>query len=135
MSSAMPHVIPTLRIRDRGTLQHWVEAFGVELHVVYPEQGDHVDHAQLRLGDGWIMAGTAREGGVGQPPGQAGCYWVLEDAADVDAVHARAVAAGATSTMAPSDPEYGGRACALRDREGNFWSFGTYAPDDAQDNA
>lgn len=132
--SVVPYVIPTLRIRDRSTLQHWVDAFGVELHVVYPEHGEHVDHAQLRLGDGWIMAGTPREDDIGQSPGQTSCYWVLEDGADVDAVHARAVAAGATSTMAPHDPDYGGRACSLQDREGNFWSFGTYAPDDAHGN-
>ncbi len=127
----MPYVIPTLRIRERATLQHWVDAFGFQLHAVYPEQGDHVDHAQLRLGDGWIMAGTPREGGVGQQPGQAACYWVLDQPADVDAVHVRALAAGATSIVEPNDPDYGGRGCSLKDREGNLWSFGTYAPKDA----
>jgi uncharacterized glyoxalase superfamily protein PhnB len=124
----MTSVIPTLRIRDRATLDHWVEAFGLELQAIFPEHGEQVDHAQLRLGDGWIMAGTAREAGVGQPPGSGSCYWVLEDAAAVEALHARAVAAGATSLRAPNDPEYGGRECSLKDREGNLWSFGTYAP-------
>ena len=123
----MPTVIPTFRILERRTLDHWVEAFGLELHAVHPEEGDAVDHAQLRLGDGWIMTGTAREG-VGHPPGTGACYWVLDDAAAVDALHARAVAAGATSVRPPNDPDYGGRECSLQDREGNFWSFGTYAP-------
>jgi len=128
----MSSVIPTLRIRDRDTLQHWVDAFGFEIHTIYPEQGDDVDHAQLRLGDGWIMAGTSREGGIGQPPGHSATYWVLDDTADVDAVHARAVTAGATSLAEPHDAEYGGRACSLKDREGNLWSFGTYAPNDVR---
>jgi uncharacterized glyoxalase superfamily protein PhnB len=124
----VPSVIPSLRIRDRSTLEHWVDAFGLELQAVFPEEGDVVDHAQLRLGLGWIMAGSAREGGVGQPPGSGAMYWVLDDAAAVDALHERAVAAGATSIRPPNDPEYGGRECSLQDREGNFWSFGTYAP-------
>ncbi len=124
----MAYVIPTLRIRDRATLQHWGEAFGLKLHAVYPEHGDSVDHAQLRLGTGWIMAGTVREDGPGQPPGQASCYWVLDDPGAVDAIHERALAAGASEIQAPHDPDYGGRACSLADREGNLWSFGTYAP-------
>lgn len=129
----MPSIIPALRVRQRDTLQHWVDAFGLELHAVYPEHGDHVDHAELRLGDGWIMAGSDREGGVGQPPGSAGLYWVLDDEAAVDEIHERAVAAGATSLRPPSAPDYGGRECSLQDREGNLWSFGTYAPGASDD--
>ncbi|WP_026909625.1 VOC family protein [Patulibacter minatonensis] len=124
----MTFVVPTLRIRDRATLQHWIDAFGLELTAVFPETGELVDHAQLRLGDGWVMAGSVREDGPGQPPGTGAMYWVLPDAAAVDALHERAVAAGAESTRPPNDPEYGGRECSLRDREGNLWSFGTYAP-------
>ncbi len=37
-----------------------------------------------------------------------------------------ALAAGATSTVAPQDEDYGGRNCAVRDAEGNQWSFGSY---------
>jgi uncharacterized glyoxalase superfamily protein PhnB len=127
----MPQVIPVLRVHERSTLQHWVDAFGLELHAVFPPEGDEVAHAQLRLGDGWIMAGTAREEGVGQPPGSGATHWVLDDTADVEAIHERAVAAGATSLRPPEDPDYGGRECSLQDREGNLWSFGTYRPEDA----
>ncbi|MDO9407319.1 glyoxalase/bleomycin resistance/extradiol dioxygenase family protein [Patulibacter sp.] len=127
----MTQAIPTLRVRERSTLQHWVDAFGFELHAVFPADGTQVDHAQLRLGDGWIMAGSDREDGLGQPPGSGASYWVLDDAAAVEAIHERAVAAGAESLRPPNDPEYGGRECSLRDREGNLWSFGTYRPEDA----
>jgi uncharacterized glyoxalase superfamily protein PhnB len=120
-------VIPTIRVSSREVLDHWVEAFGLAVEAVYGE-GDRVDHAQLRLGDGWVMAGTAREDGVGQPPGTAATYWVLDRAEDVDAVHERAVAAGARSLRAPEDQDYGGRGCSLADRDGNLWSFGTYRP-------
>lgn len=124
----MSPVIPSLRIADRSTLQHWVDAFGFELHVVFPDDGPRVDHAQLRLGDGWIMAGSDGDEGLGQPPGTGSTYWVVDDAAAVDALHERAVSAGATSLRPPAEPDYGGRECSLRDREGNLWSFGTYRP-------
>lgn len=127
----MPQVVPVIRVRERSTLQHWVDAFGLELHAVFPAEGPQVDHAQLRLGDGWLMSGTVRDEGIGQPPGTGATYWVLEDAAAVDAIHDRAVAAGAVSLRPPDAPDYGGRECSLRDREGNLWSFGTYAPEDA----
>jgi uncharacterized glyoxalase superfamily protein PhnB len=46
---------------------------------------------------------------------------------DPDAVHARAVAAGAEITAALHETDYGSRDFAARDPEGNRWSFGTYA--------
>ena len=48
--------------------------------------------------------------------------------ADLDAHHARAVAAGATITQPLSDTDYGSREYAATDREGHQWSFGTYRP-------
>jgi uncharacterized glyoxalase superfamily protein PhnB len=45
---------------------------------------------------------------------------------DPDALHARAVIAGAQITAAPHDTDYGSRDFAARDPEGNRWSFGTY---------
>ena len=34
--------------------------------------------------------------------------------------------AGASVLRAPEDTDYGSRECAVRDPEGNRWSFGTY---------
>jgi uncharacterized glyoxalase superfamily protein PhnB len=45
---------------------------------------------------------------------------------DIDALHARAVKAGAEITQDPHDTDYGSRDFAARDPEGNRWSFGTY---------
>jgi uncharacterized glyoxalase superfamily protein PhnB len=44
----------------------------------------------------------------------------------VDRLFERAVAAGATVVRPPTDQDYGGRGCTLRDPEGNQWSFGSY---------
>jgi uncharacterized glyoxalase superfamily protein PhnB len=72
------------------------------------------------------MLGSAGRGD-GDPfaltPGTFGCYVVADD---IDALHERAVAAGATILREPYDTDYGSRDFAARDPEGNLWSFGTY---------
>jgi uncharacterized glyoxalase superfamily protein PhnB len=47
---------------------------------------------------------------------------------DVDAMHDRAVEAGAEIVMPLTDQDYGSRDFAARDPEGNLWCFGTYTP-------
>ncbi|MGA2528532.1 MAG: VOC family protein [Acidimicrobiales bacterium] len=122
-----PQVWPTLRAKDaRGLIKFLVVAFGFEEVVSYGE-GDHLEHAQLAWPEGGgVMLGSVREPG-GDPwrlePGSSGAYVVT---ADPDAVHARAVGAGAEIIVGPHDTDYGSREFAARDLEGNRWSFGTY---------
>lgn len=119
-------VIPTTRVSSRKTIDFWIEAFGMELLAIYPEDAtDVIDHAELRLGDGRVMAGTPRKEGVSHAIGGASMYWVVDDDAEIDAIHAGAVAAGAESVLAPHNADYGGRHCSLRDPDGHAWSFGT----------
>ena len=47
---------------------------------------------------------------------------------DVDALYARARAAGAEIPLEPTDTDYGSRDFTVRDPEGNLWAFGTYRP-------
>ena len=124
---AAPMVWPTLRAKDAlGLIRFLVEGFGFrEAEVVV--DGEVVNHAELRwpLGGG-IMLGSARTGPADPwalTPGTAGIYVVSDDP---DALFARAVAAGATVVTEPYDTDYGSRECAVRDPEGNRWSFGTY---------
>jgi uncharacterized glyoxalase superfamily protein PhnB len=127
-----PTVWPTLRARDaRRLIRFLVDAFGFEEVVTYGDQpdgsGDVVVHAQLAwpLGGG-VMLGSAREGTDDPwpvPPGSTGCYVVTDDP---DALHERAVAAGAEVVQPLHDTDYGSRDFAVRDPEGNRWSFGTY---------
>ena len=123
-------VWPTLRARDaRALIRFLVDAFGFEETVVYGD-GDRVDHAQLSwpLGGG-IMLGSARasssDGEDNWPlrPGSFGAYVVTSDP---DALFARATAAGAQVLQGLHDTDYGSRDFAVRDPEGNRWSFGTY---------
>ena len=127
-----PTVWPTLRARDaRGLIRFLVDALGFEEVATYGDQpdgsGDVVVHAELAwpLGGG-VMLGSVR-GGADDPwalsPGAAGCYVVTDDP---DALHDRAVAAGAQVVQPLHDTDYGSRDFAVRDPEGNLWSFGTY---------
>src|ERR1700709_2009015 len=94
-------VWPTLRARDaRGLIRFLVDAFGFEEVVTYGDQpdgsGDVVVHAELAWpSGGGIRLGAARaedDDHWALGPGSAGCYVVTDDP---DALHARAVAAGA----------------------------------------
>lgn len=123
-----PQVWPTLRARDaRALIRFLVGAFGFEETVVYGD-GERVEHAQLAwpLGGG-IMLGSAREPGADDPwpvqPGTFGAYVVTDDP---DGLLTRARAAGAEVTMELHNTDYGSRDFAVRDPEGNRWSFGTY---------
>ena len=130
-----PNIIPTLRYRDAAAAIDWLgRAFGFEKHAVYADDDGTIDHAELVLGNGMIMLGTARDDGFGkllQPPPAStapvtqGSYVIVPDA---DAHHARAVAAGATVVQALRTEDYGGRGYSCRDPEGHLWSFGTYDP-------
>jgi len=121
-------VWPTLRARDaRGLIKFLTSAFGFEETVVYGD-GDRVDHAQLSWPEGGgIMLGSARPEGEDDQwpinPGSFGAYVVTDDP---DAVHAKAVAAGAKILMDMHETDYGSRDFAAADPEGNRWSFGTY---------
>jgi uncharacterized glyoxalase superfamily protein PhnB len=122
-----PQVWPTLRARDaRALIRFLVDAFGFEETAVYGE-GDIVHHAQLSWPPGGgVMLGSARpaaEDSWPVQPGSFGCYVVTDDP---DALFARATAAGAEVISGLHETDYGSRDFAVRDPEGNRWSFGTY---------
>jgi uncharacterized glyoxalase superfamily protein PhnB len=123
-----PQVWPTLWARDaRALIRFLVDGFGFEETVVYGE-GDQVHHAELAWPPGGgIMLGSVRDSDPDDiwafTPGGFGAYVVTDDP---DALFARATAAGAEILMGLHDTDYGSRDFAVRDPEGNHWSFGTY---------
>ena len=121
----MATIIPTFRYDDaRGAIAFLRDAFGFEEHAVYEDDGV-VGHAELKLGDAYIMVGDRRSGSDDFPSGSSTIYVVVEDP---DAHHARAVAAGAEIVRELTDQDYGSREYAAKDPGGNVWSFGTYLP-------
>ena len=123
-----PQVWPTLRARDAlGLIRFLVDAFGFEETAVYAD-GHQVHHAQLSWPPGGgIMLGSARPSDEQDTwpvqPGSFGCYVVTDDP---DRLFARATAAGAEVLQGLHETDYGSRDFAVRDPEGNRWSFGTY---------
>ncbi|MEO6878703.1 MAG: VOC family protein [Gemmatimonadaceae bacterium] len=71
------------------------------------------------VGDSMIMVVQARAAHDARP---ASLYLYVPD---VDAVHARAVAAGAVSLMEPADMFYGDRSAGVVDASGNHWWINT----------
>jgi len=130
-----PTIIPCLRYRDAPAAIDWLcRAFGFQKQLVVPNQDGTVAHAQLTLGNGMIMLGSAVDSDFGRlikQPGDIGgsetqCPYVIVK--DVDAHYARAKAAGAVVVMDIKDEDYGGRGYSCRDPEGHLWNFGSYDP-------
>jgi uncharacterized glyoxalase superfamily protein PhnB len=129
-------IIPAVRYKDAAkAIEFLCAAFGFAKHAVHEGEKGSIAHAQLTLGNGMVMLGSAsNEGEYGswvKPPERPflvntqGLYVVV---ADVDAHHAIAQAAGAKILIAPKDEDYGGRSYTARDPEGHVWTFGSYDP-------
>ncbi len=80
-------------------------------------------HAEVRLGDSMMMIGGGapelswRGEGIRTP-----LHVYVED---VDAVHSRALEAGAVAIQPPADHDYGERSGSVRDAAGNHWYIAT----------
>lgn len=125
-ATAVPHpgVWPCLGYRDaEAALRFLTGVFGFEERAVYRStDGARIEHAELRWPEGGgLMFGSTNDGERGADG--AALYVVT---ADPDAVHERAVAAGATVRQGPYDADYGSRNVTIADPEGASWTFGTY---------
>lgn len=128
-------IIPTLKYEDAATAIEWLcTAFGFKKHLVVPGENDSIRHAQLTLGNGMIMLGSAGDTAFDQlqkTPGTVGgvgtqsAYVIIDD---VDSHCETARQAGAEIVMEPEDQHHGGRFYACRDPQGHLWNFGSYNP-------
>ena len=122
-----PQVWPTLWAQDaRALIRFLVDVVGFEETAVYGE-GDTVHHAELA----WPPGGGIHDGLTCDTDGpwaqkarQTFAAYVVAD--DIDGLYERCAVAGADIMDKPHDTDYGSRDFALRDPEGNRWSFGTY---------
>jgi uncharacterized glyoxalase superfamily protein PhnB len=111
---------PYLQVSEAKKLIDFLKAaFLAELLDCYEEAG-HVRHAELRLGDS--MVELSEPAGVYPTLSAAIHYYV----ADVDAVYARALAAGAKAIGPPTDHPYGERGASVQDPCGNYWYLATW---------
>ena len=80
-------------------------------------------HAEVRLGDSMLMIGGGGPGLAWRGEAMPTALHVYVE--DVDAVHARAVEAGAVALLPPTDQEYGERGSSVKDPAGNNWYIAT----------
>lgn len=124
---------PCFFYRDAPAAMAWLQrAFGFEVLLQVPGPDGTIAHGELKLGNAVLMLGSARpERGWKSPldlGGNTQNTYVGIDDDEVEAHHARAVAAGAQVTIALHAPEYGGKTYSCVDPEGHHWSFGSYRP-------
>src|SRR5258707_2666558 len=117
-------VTPYLTVADtHREIEFITKAFGAEGRI-YGLGSAGGFHAEYKIGDSMLMIGGGGKGSnwKGSPaPGALHLY-----VEDVDARYERALQAGATSLMAPTDQEYGDRDAAIADVGGNHWYIGTH---------
>jgi uncharacterized glyoxalase superfamily protein PhnB len=126
MTVSNPTVWLTLQANDAPKLiDYYVNSFGFVLAARYGD-GETVDHAQLNWpeGSGGIMLGSHKLSAAwSREPGTAGGYIVT---ADLNALYERVLQHKADIVRPLAETEYCTREFAVRDPEGNFWSFGEY---------
>jgi uncharacterized glyoxalase superfamily protein PhnB len=116
-------VTPYLTVADvPAEIEFVTKVFGAEGKLYgLGSQGGY--HSEYQIGDSMVMIGGGGEGsswkGTANP---ASLHMYVED---VDAVYEKAVQAGATSLMPPTNQEYGDRDAAVIDVGGNHWYIGT----------
>ncbi|MGD9694764.1 MAG: VOC family protein [Thermoleophilia bacterium] len=129
MTETTNGAFPIVPFADPRAAIAWLErAFGAVPVAVYPPAPDlPLQHAEVLVGTGIVMPSDTRRAGESPfaLPGPVAVYIVVDDP---DALHDRAVAAGAEVVRGLTDQDYGSRDFAVRDPDGNVWSFGTYRP-------
>ena len=128
-TAGIPHGVtsltPFLAIEGaREAIDFYRDVFGARV-VDVTEMGGVVVHADLDFGHGRLQLGepSPAHGLVPSPAGDADCYSIGLYCADVDAVVARAEAAGATIREAVSEFVSGDRFASIRDPFGVRWSI------------
>lgn len=133
--SNTPNIFPGFRYLNAKEVMEWLEkAFGFKRQMVVPGDDEKIAHAQLKLGKGIIMLGSAHQTPDPENPWSSEKQGIYVRVDDIDHHYERARDAGATIVTPLRDTEYGSREYTARDPEGNLWSFGTYDPYASEDS-
>ena len=143
------HITPILNVRDIGATIRWFEALGWSRCWTWNEGGmiagakdadasGPAGFAAVGSGEVEIFLCVDGQGGrdplgFTAPPGQedagsgAWMSWWVASRADVDAAHAKAVAAGHQVLQPPTDEPWGVRECRLRHPDGHVFRVSAHA--------
>ena len=128
----LPILAPHLVCRGAAAAIAFYEAaFGAEEVLRLPTKDGRIVHARLLIGGALLMLLDENEAwGALSPATLNGTPVTLHlYVDDVDAVFARAVAAGATARMPPADMFWGDRYGVVIDPFGHSWSLATHIKD------
>jgi PhnB protein len=125
-------VTPYLVVNDAvAAIDFYVRAFGAKAGYKMVAPDGKIGHAELKIGDSQIFLADEFPGSDskapipdGAPPVSLHLYF-----SDVDKAFARAIAAGATSTMPLTNMFWGDRFGKIRDPFGHLWSLSQHVED------
>jgi uncharacterized glyoxalase superfamily protein PhnB len=131
----MNDVVPMLTYADGPAAMDWLaRAFGFEEQARWLDEDGRVAHGELRVGDGLVMVASTNPAYEGPAVHREHCAaadawlrspYVVDGALvyvdDIDAHHARAVAAGARTLSGIEDGP--ARLYRTEDLEGHRWMF------------
>ncbi len=122
-------VVPHIMVDDAAAaIDFYERAFGArqDIRIDAPDGG--VLHAEISIGESVLMLGDTGAGAPFTAPGVLGGTSVALHVyvPDVDALAARAEAAGAEVLQPPTDMFHGDRTAVLRDPAGHVWIFLTH---------
>jgi PhnB protein len=124
----MTTIIPYLCCRDAArAMAFYTQAFGAAETMRLADPSGRIAHAEMRIGEAaFFLSDEHPEYGVQSPTALGGTPVMLHlNVDDVDAVMARAAAAGATIERAAQDQFYGDRSGTLHDPFGHHWMIST----------
>ena len=116
-----------LHVADAArAIEFYRQAFGATEKFRLTEPGGRLGHAELLVGTATLMiCDEFPEYGIRAPQTAGGTSVTMHlHVDDADALIQRAVAAGATLEMAPTDQFYGERSGSVRDPFGHRWTIG-----------
>jgi len=125
-------VTPYLTVNDgAGALEFYKRAFGAREMMRMPAPNGKIGHAEIRIGDSFIMLSDEFPGTSTKAPtslgGTTGSLMVYLP--NVDVAFTKAIDAGCKSIMAPADMFWGDRFGKLEDPYGNQWGLLTHKED------
>lgn len=124
---------PYLTVRDADrAIEFYEKAFGFQKKLALTRPDGKTGHVEMTWHDCMIMFGPENPMHEHKAPATSGAPVSVAMYAycdDVDALYARAVAAGAVSNEPPTDKFYGDRNCSVTDPDGHLWYWSTNVAD------
>ena len=105
-----------------ATIEFCKKAFGAKVRMNMVGPGKKIMHAEIEIGDSVVMLQDAM-----QEPAQPGSLFLYVE--NVDKTVAKAVKAGATVQLPPTNMFWGDRFGRVKDPQGNTWGIATHVED------